>query len=130
MLKRLLCLLPGLALLAMPALAQDLETDWIKPVEGYEETAMGARLRNIETEDGETRVTIDIPKSSLKNAENIEEVVVMGKRPDQPEEQIQVEHEWASDYDNDYYGLVLHLGSNGDIPLRLYLKGQEAPGRP
>ncbi len=127
MMKSLRHLVLGLTVVAAPVLAEDLKTEWIEPVEGYEESGMGAQLRNIETEGEDTRVTIGIPKSSLANTDDIEEVVVVGKQPDKREFNLDIEHEWVSDYEKDYYGLVLYLGKDGNIPLRLHLKGQEGP---
>lgn len=115
---------------SLPLLATELRTDWIEPVEGFSEKSLGAQIRSIESapaDEGGTRVTIAIPKGSVANAEDIEEVIVLGRKPDKTEPTLDISHEWVADYDRDYYGLVLYLGKNGNIPLRLYFKGQDRP---
>ena len=121
---RILCVCGAIAL---PVLAEELQTDWIQPVTGAEEKTLGASLRAVETsaEDGSTRVTIAIPKASVADTADIQEVIVVGQRPDKSEPTLDVRHEWVADYDKDYYGLVLYLGKDGNIPLRLYLKSDQ-----
>ncbi|MFA5629900.1 MAG: hypothetical protein WC997_00195 [Porticoccaceae bacterium] len=120
-----------LAALAIPAplLGADLQTDWIEPVQGYEEGALKAKLRarEVSPADGNTTVTISIPKSSLSDREAIDEVIVYGKQDDQSEPELEIRHEWVADYDQDNYGLVLYLGKNGNIPLRLFFRDQGNP---
>jgi len=120
-----------LAALAMPAslLGADLQTDWIEPVQGYEEDVLKAtlRAREVSPDDGSTTVTISIPKSSLSDRESIDEVIVYGKQGDQSEPELKIRHEWLADYDQDNYGLVLYLGKNGNIPLRLFFRDQGNP---
>ena len=125
-------LLVSLPLFSAVAMAEELQTDWIEPKEGYEEDTLGARMGLIETlPEGEgQKITISIPKASLEDNRDITEIRVVGRRPDKTELDIPVRHEWATDYEGDYYGLVLYIGENSKLPLRLYLKGQDAPGRP
>ena len=115
------------ALLMTPFVqAAELKTDWITPVEGQREEALGASVESVETdESGASRVTIAIPKPSLNGAEDIQEVVVVGQKPDKSERTLEIRHEWVADYDNDNYGLVLYLGKGGDVPLRVYLKSPD-----
>lgn len=115
------------ATLSLPLSAAELQTDWIEPVEGYQENALGAILKAVDVspEDGSTTVTISIPKTSVTDDSDMEEVVVYGRRADKSEAEINIRHEWVADYDKDNYGLILYLGKDGNIPLRLYLKGQE-----
>ncbi|MGD9660789.1 MAG: hypothetical protein AB7U63_05905 [Porticoccaceae bacterium] len=128
-LRRLLWLT---AMLSLPLTAAELQTDWIEPVEGYQENSLGAILKAVDVspEDGSTRVTISIPKASVAEDSDMEEVVVYGRRADKSEAEINIRHEWVADYDKDNYGLILYLGKDGNIPLRLYLKGQEDAQRP
>jgi hypothetical protein len=128
-LRRLLWLT---AMLSLPLAAAELQTDWIEPVEGYQENSLGAILKAVDVspEDGSTRVTISIPKASVAEDSDMEEVVVYGRRADKSEAEINIRHEWVADYDKDNYGLILYLGKDGNIPLRLYLKGQEDAQRP
>lgn len=106
--------------------AGERQTDWIQPVTGHKESTLGASVRSVETDEaGEARVTIAIPKPATENSSGMEEVVVVGRRADDTEEEIEVRHEWVKDYDNDNYGLILYLGKNGNLPLRLQLKTNE-----
>ncbi len=116
-----------LTLLFSPLLqAAELQSDWITPVKGQKEKALGASVEKVEKgKRGESRVTIAIPKPALGGSEEMQEVVVVGRRPDRREETLDIRHEWVSDYDRDYYGLVLYLGKNDDIPLRLYLNSPD-----
>jgi len=118
-----------LGLLSMPSLAAELQTDWIEPVEGYQENTLGAKLRAVDVspDDGSTRVTISIPKASLEDDTDMQEVIVYGRKADKSESQINIRHEWVEDYEKDNYGLILYLGKDGNIPLRLYLKDQGRP---
>lgn len=125
----LLALLTLLTCGSISAVAGELKTDWIEPVEGYEEATLGAKLETLEISpvDGSTTVTIAIPRISVDENGDIEEVIIYGKGPDKTEPRIDIPHEWVSDYDKDNYGLILYLGKNANIPLRLYLKGQDGP---
>ncbi|MEM9422936.1 MAG: hypothetical protein AAF986_10625, partial [Pseudomonadota bacterium] len=69
-----------------------------------------------------------IPKTSMAHPDSIEEVVVVGQRPEQPEqpEPLDIEYEWLRDYDNDNYGLVIRFGKESKWPIRLYL--DSSPG--
>jgi hypothetical protein len=101
------------------------ESDWMKLVKGSRDSAIGAELRDIQQEDefGNQRVTIAIPKDAIAPPDTMEEVRVVGRRPDKFEFEFPLEftYEWVEDYDNDYYGLVLHLGKDDNVPIRLYM---------
>lgn len=101
------------------------ESDWLELVKGYKGAALGAELVDIrEDETGESQeVTVKIPKSAIRHPDEIEEVVVVGRRPDKPElpEPIDISYEWLDDYDNDNYGLVIRFGKNSRWPIRLYM---------
>jgi hypothetical protein len=121
-------LAPGLvsAMFSAVISAGELKTDWIEPVEGYEEATLGARVQTLEISpvDGSTTATISIPRIAVDENGTVEEVIIYGKGPDKTEPRVEIPHEWVSDYDKDNYGLILYLGKNANIPLRLYLKGQ------
>lgn len=120
-LKILLCAL----LLAPVVQAAELQTDWIEPVAGQSEKTLGASVKSVEAdESGDNKVTISIPKSALTGDPAMEEVVVVGQKPDKSEQRLDIRHEWVADYDKDNYGLVLYLGKDGSVPLRLYLKAE------
>jgi len=112
-----------------PLLAAEVQTDWIEPKAGYEEHTLGAKLRAVDVspDDGSTKVTLSIPKTAVADRDEISEVVVYGKRADQSEPELEIRHEWVADYDKDNYGLVLYLGKNGNMPLRLFFKDQGRP---
>jgi hypothetical protein len=101
------------------------ESDWLELVKGYKGATLGAELVDIkDDETGESQeVTVKIPKSAIRHPDEIEEVVVVGRRPDKPElpEPIDISYEWLDDYDNDNYGLVIRLGKNSRWPIRLYM---------
>ncbi|WP_148067179.1 hypothetical protein [Parahaliea maris] len=102
------------------------QTDWMELVKGYKGKQMGAELRDIESEDtfGGRKITIAIPKTSMSDPGMMEEVRVVGHRPEETEFEFPLEfrHEWVDDYDNDYYGLVLYLGKDANVPIRLYME--------
>lgn len=108
-----------------------LETDWMTVEKDSRDEQSGARIVDVAQvrDDSNSRlVTIAIPKKSVKRYQDIEEVVVIGKRKDNREMRLpDINYEWASDYDRDYYGLIIRIG-NSDIPIRLFLHAtQEDP---
>lgn len=120
-LKTLLCTL----LLAPVAQAAEVQTDWIEPTTGQSEKTLGVSVKSVEPDaSGDSKVTLSIPKSALGGEPEMEEVVVVGRKPDKTEQRLDIRHEWVADYDKDNYGLVLYLGKDGNVPLRLYLKAE------
>lgn len=119
--------------LFMPVLAlaegdqQPLQSDWLQLVKGYKDPATGVEMREVEygPEAGNRTVRLSIPKSSMSSPDEIEEVLVIGRRPDKPEP-LDISYEWVDDYDNDNYGLVIRLGKDSNWPIRLYI--DSAPG--
>lgn len=101
------------------------ESDWLELVKGYKGATLGAELVDIrDDETGESQeVTVKIPKSAIRHPDEIEEVVVVGRKPDRPDlfEPIEISYEWLDDYDNDNYGLVIRIGKNSRWPIRLYM---------
>lgn len=116
-------------LLPLASLAQTepeaLQTDWLELVKGYRGDKVGAEV--VEIEDGATadtqKVTLAIPKKALWDPEDMEEVVVVGRKPEDPEP-LDITYEWVDDYDNDNYGLVIRLGKNTRWPIRLYMNSE------
>ena len=122
---------PGLLalLLVLPSIAvaqeegEPLQSDWLELVKGYKGKNLGTELVEIDDE-GETRtITLAIPKTSMGNPNEIEEVVVIGRKPEKPQP-LDITYEWLDDYDNDNYGLVIRLGKNSRWPIRLYLNSE------
>ncbi len=120
----------GAMLLTVPALAQSerdvLKTDWMKQTKGYQDESVGAEVREIEVGGAESgrKLTVAIPKSAIDDPEMIEEVVVVGKKPKEPEPLLRARFEWLDDYDAENYGLVIHLGKESTWPLRLYMSAE------
>jgi hypothetical protein len=122
-------------LLLVPAVAawsEDgaVQSGWIELVKGAKEATLGAELVEIkagDTADSQT-ITVAIPKTSIAKPEDIEEIVVIGQRPEKPEkpEPLDITFEWAGDYDADNYGLVIRLRRNTNWPIRLYMNS--SPG--
>lgn len=102
--------------------SEPMESDWLELVRGYRGEAVGVELRDIEDGDTEDtqKITLAIPKSAINHPDDIEEVVVYGRKPEEPEP-LDIEYEWLDDYDNDNYGLVIRLGKNSRWPIRLYM---------
>ncbi len=84
---------------------------------------MGAEVRSVETdhEEGYQRVILAIPKDAVSSPDTIEEVVVIGRKPEKPEPLLDVEYQWLDDYDSGNYGLLIRIGGMEKLPIRLYL---------
>jgi hypothetical protein len=117
-------------LLSLPAFAAHsaddaVQTGWMDLVKGSRDTTVGAEVVGVEAGDaaGTQTITLAIPKKSIVSPADIEEVVVIGQRPEKPEkpEPLDMTFEWAADYDNDNYGLVIRLSRNTNWPIRLYM---------
>lgn len=116
------------ALLLAPLLAfaqtsnDTLKTDWLELVKGYRGETVGAEL--VEIEEGDTadvqKITVAIPKTAISHPDAIEEVLVIGKKPEE-REPLDITYEWVDDYDQDNYGLIIRLGKNTRWPIRLYM---------
>ena len=87
---------------------------------------MGAEVRRIEEDvaEGSRSITVAIPKSAIEHPGVIEEVVVVGKKPEEPEPLLNARFEWLDDYDKDNYGLIIHLGKESNWPIRLYMSAE------
>ena len=124
-------LLGLLLLIPLAVLAQEdnqpLQSDWIDLVKGYRDQGSGVEMREVEygSEAGVRTITLAIPKSSRINPDEIEEVIVVGRRPPKPEP-LDITYEWLDDYEDDNYGLVIRLGRDSNWPIRLYL--DSSPG--
>jgi len=124
-------LLPAMVLAAAVAQAQDsdlAEANWIDLVKGGKSEATGAEVREVKTaEDGSKQLVIAIPKVAMENREDMEEVVVIGQAPEKIDFDFipEFQYEWVEDYDNDYYGLLIRLNEDSDMPLRLYINSED-----
>ena len=123
-------LLACLVTLSVPTLAETdrsiMNSGWLDLVKGSRDDATGAELMAIEQgkAEGRRKVTIAIPKSSMGHPDTIEEVLVVGKAPEEggPLPMPNVEYEWVKDYDDDNHGLIIHLGEGAVWPIRLQMK--------
>jgi len=105
------------------------QSDWIELVRGHTDAAMGLEVVEIDEEEspGTRKVTLAVPKTIVGERDDIEEVVVVGRRPERwTPELIDFSYEWVDDYDNDRYGLVIRIGKESNWPIRLFLNA--APG--
>lgn len=129
MYKGMKALLSAALLVSAATVAQQgssLQSDWLELVKGHKGEAMGLELRDIEAgeEDGIRKVTLAVPKTAIEHPDAIEEVVVIGRKPDDPEP-LNIKYEWVNDYDDDHYGLIIHLGDS-NWPIRLFMNS--SPG--
>ncbi len=120
-----LAALAATLVLAAPALAQ--ETAEVELKAGYVDPASGVKVEEIVVmpEQDMQAVRLAVPRSG----EPIEEMVVTARRRSgEPVLQLKP-HEFVRDYDHNYYGLVIYLGKNESLPLRLYMDAaQQRPG--
>jgi hypothetical protein len=107
--------------------AQNSSSDWMELVKGYKDKGTGAELRDIQYDANKDaqRVTIAIPKTALNGPQAMEEVRVVGRRPEKPEPWFEYRYEWVDDYDNNYYGLVFYVGKDQQVPFRIFLDSSE-----
>lgn len=102
-----------------------MDSGWLDLVKGSRDDTTGAQLMDIQQGDevGSRKVTVAIPKSAMGHPDQIEEVLVVGKAPSKNEStpMPDVRYEWVKDYDDDNYGLIIHLGDGDLWPIRLQM---------
>jgi len=118
-------LLLSVAVLAAQAEDGTVQTGWMELIKGSRDSTVGAEVVDVEAGDtaGTQKITLAIPKKSIADPGDIEEVVVIGQRPEKPEkpEPLDITFEWAADHDSENYGLVIRLSRNTNWPIRLYM---------
>ena len=64
-----------------------------------------------------------MPPIEVADPNTMEEVMVIAPAPEQrgPLINLDYELEWASDYDNDRYGLLVYFTEDSNWPLRLFM---------
>ena len=130
LIKNLIGAVSCLVLVSVAATAQDdsevMRTDWIELVKGYKGGVVGAEVRSVEEGDteGTRKITLAIPKDAIDHPDEIEEVVVVGRKPDEPEPLLNIRLEWLDYYDDENYGLIIHLTDDSDFPIRLYMASE------
>jgi hypothetical protein len=102
-----------------------LQTDWMEFVKGYRDEASGLQVREVirDEQTGGMQVQIAVPKVSMSGVSDMEEVRVVGQRPQEIDLKKwlpQFEYEWVDDYDNEHYGLLVRFKENQRLPLRLF----------
>ena len=98
---------------------------WMTPEAGFIDSESGSKVEEVsETpEPGVYRVRVSVPKVDKP----IEEVVVIGQKPDQKSFEIPVEYELINDLDNDRSGIILFMGKEDKFALRInYHDGSHA----
>ncbi len=102
-------------------------SDWMEFVTGHRDQRTGTEVRRIDTEGeaGYHTITLAVPKKSVGNPDAIEEVVVIGRKPEKPEPLLDIQYEWVDDYDEDNYGLVIRLSEDTQWPIRIYMRSDE-----
>jgi hypothetical protein len=103
----------------------NVQTGWMELIKGSRDSTVGAEVVEVEAGDSADtqKITLAIPKKSIAHPDDIEEVVVIGQRPEKPEkpEPLDITFEWAADLDSENYGLVIRLRRNTNWPIRLYM---------
>lgn len=102
------------------------KSGWLEQQPGYLDATIGVQVREVEeaTEEGGRSVTLAIPKDVIEDTAAIEEVVVVGRMPEEPEPLMNARVEWLKDLDDENYGLLIHLGKEANWPLRLYMSAE------
>lgn len=120
-------LITALFLCCLGSPLQALETGWIDLKTGNADKATGIMVSDIQPPDPQnnTIVTIAIPKTSLDDLSDIQPVVVYAKDSAARPTPLNISYTWVADYDNNYYGLVINLGRQPLLPIRLYLQTLE-----
>ena len=116
----------GLLLISMPLLA--LETGWLELEAGHVDSQSGSAVRSVNQQNDEQIITIAIPKKQLAhNTQNIEEIVVIGRRLKGGKEEAfkDVSYQWAKDFEGDNYGLIITLKQHSNLPIRLHFARDE-----
>ena len=101
------------------------ESGWLQLVKGHQDADSGISVDSVEPGDteGERKITLVIPKARVAfDPDALEEVIVVGRRPEPIDLLPDFRYEWVADYDNDHYGLIIHLKDDGSLPLRLYME--------
>src|SRR6056297_822195 len=105
-----------------------LQTNWIEMVRGFQDADSGIRVREVTQDDsGATHLQIAIPKVGMAGVMDMEEVRVIGQRPQEFEFRNllpELEYEWVDDYDNNFYGLLVHFKGGPKTPLRLFFSAE------
>ncbi|MEM6545619.1 MAG: hypothetical protein AAF680_11985 [Pseudomonadota bacterium] len=102
-----------------------MESDWLELVKGHRGAKLGAEVMDVsfDASTGERKVMIAIPKESMGDDSDMEEVRVVGQAPEEfemPDILPEMETQWVDDYDNDNYGLLVKFKKDQRVPFRLF----------
>lgn len=120
----------ALAVLLCAAGARATETGEVRLEEGFVDPSSGIRVERVvpDPATGGREVTLAVPRAP-GTVEEVEEVVVTAERPRRMRLPQLKPHRFVSDYEHDYYGLVVYLGKHEDVPVRFYLDARgQTPG--
>lgn len=104
-----------------------LKTEYLKPVVGSRDSALGAQIVAVEQRKNSLRIEISLPppKTAANTEILLEEMTVIGEPfannlPEGSPEIKQVQqHEWINDIDRGEYGLVLYLPKSENFALHI-----------
>lgn len=114
-----------LALLPLPALAQESDSLWLEPVVGKKESKLGARIEKVEKLESAAgdeevfKIQLSVPKADS----DIEEVIVIAK-PRKPKVDLKPakqakRFEIYNPPDPNRSGIIIYLGKRQDFALRI-----------
>ncbi|GEM_PF-975420 len=120
-------LVTGPAAQAQPA-SLELQSDWLELVKGHRDGKTGAEIMGVnEDSAGHKTVMVKIPKASMDDDSDMEEVKVTAQAPkerEMPDVLPELETQWVDDYDNDHYGLLVKFNEDQKTPFRLFFSTQ------
>ena len=122
MFYRMLCTLALGACVTPLASAQEnmANADWRDMVRGF--GGQPAQTSALNTTVKPQKVSVGIPSIMIAKPDEMEEVVVVGQAPEErgPLLPFELDYRWVSDYDRDYYGLLVYTDEDSDWVLRLF----------
>lgn len=126
-LGRLLCIFWLTANLHASELdSQVLQTQYLKPVVGAKESALGAHIVAIERDNNSIRIELSLPKDKSVAELILEEMIVLGQPSSitsLPEGLVEIQQvkkfEWLNNIDRGEYGLTLYLPKPESFALKI-----------
>lgn len=110
----------------------ELQSDWLELVKGHRDGKTGAQIMGVEEDpSGGSKVMLKVPKASMGDDSDMEEVKVVAQAPEEremPDVLPELETQWVDDYDNDHYGLLVKLKEDQKLPFRLFFSAQGQGG--
>lgn len=86
----------------------------------------------VNSDQGIKLITVAVPKEKLnKSKEDIDEIIVIGQRKQERESLLKnASYEWADDFENGDYGLIIKLNDNSKMPLKLQFSTDKSTTAP